>query len=143
MTLFATTYADGDGYYGAYIDAEDATEARAIAMARRIGEHVDGEIEDPALPNRLAELINAGEWVRAAHEATFLAFVGISAGALTVRECLGDQGLVHELMHLALDPEDSRERRALVRKVRKMAAEFEYRVPGWQLSAGRPAVLGK
>jgi hypothetical protein len=92
-------------------------------------------------------MIRDEDWLGAAHEAAFLGLIGLSSGALTPRELLGDTGLVHELLHLARapqdepDPDDNAERATRAAAVMLMAKDFEYRVPGWEPSGGEPGVL--
>lgn len=152
MALFLTDYSEGDGTYGAYIEADTLAHARQIAGQRGLNERIMGRVGAAAMPNRLRALIEDGEWLEAAHEACFLGFVGLSSGALTPRDLLGDQGLVHELLHLARplshhpneDPgvvaEDVAERDLLIQRVARMAVALEWRVPGWAPSGGQPGV---
>lgn len=154
MPVYLTAYAMGGGYYGAYVEADSLRHAHLLVAQRGLGERVEsGPLKRPALPNQLTQHIKAENWLEAAHEAAFLGFIGISSGALTAREVLGDSGLVHELLHLARpythhpdeDPKivasDKAERKVLIKRVKAMAAEFEYRVPGWQPSGGKPGVV--
>lgn len=146
MSLFLTAYTAGDGTYGAYIEAEDRAHALTLAAQRGVGERIEGEIEGRgALNHKLLGHIRASRWLEAAHEASFLGFVGVSSGALTAADVLSDRGLVHELLHLAIfkpeDTGDRRERRALIKRVKAMAMDFEWRTPGWQRSySGQPGV---
>lgn len=152
MSLFLTDYADGNGTYGAYIEAENLAHARQVAAQRGLNERVLGKIASPMMQNRLRQLIRDEEWLEAVHEATFLGFVGLMSGALTPRDLLGDNGLVHELLHLArpfshhpdeapeIVDEDLRDRARTMERVAALAAQCEWRVPGWQPSGGQPGV---
>lgn len=152
MKLFLTDYAEGTGTYGSYIEADNLGHARALAAQRGLNERVMGRIEAPAIPHRLRQSIRDGQWLDAIHEACFLGFVGLMSGALTPRELLGDHGLIHELVHLARplthspdeDPtivaEDLAERAATERHVASLAAQCEWRVPGWAPTGGQPGV---
>lgn len=153
MPVYLTSYAEGDGYYGTYIEADDLRHAREIALRRGLNERIEGTVRKPLMPSRLTQEIKAGQFAEAAHSAAFLGFLGLTSGALTPRDVLGDHGLIHELLHLARplthrpdeDPkivaEDKAERKRLIRAVLTMAEQFEYRVPGWQPSGGKPGVI--
>lgn len=145
--IFLTEYTSGEGTYGAYIEAENRAHALVIADRRQIGERVMGEVKKPGIPPRLLPHIKAGRWLDAAHEATFLCFVAASSGAITPREALSDTGLVHQLLHMALwpaepeDDHDRRERRAIIRAVKALAMDIEWRTPGYLRSfSGQPGV---
>lgn len=152
MPLFLTDYAEGDGTFGAYIEADNAAHARQLAGQRGLNERILGKIGAPALENRLRELIRDEAWVEAAHEACFLGFVGLMSGALTPRDLLGDRGLVHELLHLArpvkhhpdespeVVAEDLAEIALTKQRVAALAAQCEWRTPGWPPSGGQPGV---
>lgn len=152
MPLFLTDYAEGTGTYGSYIEAENIAHARQVAGQRGLNERILGKIEAPVLENRLRELIRDEAWIEAAHEAAFLGFVGLSSGALTPRDLLGDNGLIHELLHLArpfshhpdeapdIVAEDLAERECTKRRVAELAAQCEWRTPGWHPSGGQPGV---
>lgn len=144
MKIFLTRYCIGGGTYGEHIEAKSRSDARRLAGLRGLGEKIMGEPEDPSiLANNLMSHIKAAEWLKAAHAATQLCFVGMAAGALTHRECLGDAGLVHEIIHIAIGA-DADEPKALAKRikhVKAMATEFEWRVPGWPASFdGMPGV---
>lgn len=149
MTLYLTAYAMGGGTYGEYIEAESREDAMRLAGLRGLNERIEGETPGSSLVHTLALHIKRQDWLKAAHSATQLCFIGLSAGALTPRECFGDTGLVHELLHLASSSpeadesaEDKRERKAVIRRVRDTAREFEWRVPGWPPSfTGQPGVI--
>jgi hypothetical protein len=152
VALFLTDYAEGEGTYGSYIEAENAGHARQLAGQRGLNERILGKIEAPALPHRLRQSIHEENWANAIHEATFLGFVGLSSGALTARDLLGDHGLIHELIHLARPfkhhpdeaPEivaaDNADRERTKQRVAALAAQCEWRVPGWPPSGGQPGV---
>lgn len=138
--IYLTEYAEGTASYGAYLEAEDLPHARALSIQRGLNERILGEALDPALPHKLLDLIETEQWIEAAHEACFLGFVGITSGMLSARDILGDQGLVHELLHLALkyepSDEETDENHPLMREELKMrlwmqACQLEMRVPGW------------
>lgn len=142
MKTFLTAYSMSGHHYGAYLQANNLTHARELAGRRGLNEVIDGEVAAPAIPHRLAQHIAAGHWLEAAHETAFLTFVGLTSGALTPREVLGDSGLLHELLHLAIArphhpdeapeivAEDAADRARLIEAVTMMARDFEYRVPG-------------
>lgn len=143
VQLFATNYCIGGGFYGAEIEAVDFEHARQLAAQRGLGERVDGIRENTWLGG-IAGLIDRGDYVGAAHEASFLCFVGLASGAITFREALGDDGLVHELLHLAAgDPADAKKRG---RRCKALAVDFANRIPGypvhrWQGRLRTPAEL--
>ena len=144
MPFYLTSYAMGGHTYGEYIEAEDAADARTIALVRGLGEKIELESGKIGLPNLLARHIRKKNWPAALHAASQLCHIGMAAGALTARECLGDTGLVHEIVHLLCDIDEEDEpkvRKARERHVRDLAREFEYRVPGYPRSfTGLPGV---
>lgn len=152
MKLFLTDYAEGEGTYGDYLEAENVTHARQLAIQRGLNERILGETAGAMIPHRLRHLIRDEKWVEAAHEACLLGFVGLMSGALTPREVVGDHGLVHELLHLSRplkhhpdeDPEivaeDTADRAKTIAHVTSLAAQCEWRVPGWQSTGGQPGV---
>lgn len=136
MRVFRTSYATGGAFYGAAIQAENITLARQIAIARGLNERIEGE--GPSFGDHyLLGMIDAGRWSDALHLSAFMCFIGLSAGALSPREVLGDRGLVHELIHLSTPlnhhpvAEDKVERAELIERVRSMALDFAHRIPGW------------
>lgn len=152
MSLFLTDYAEGSGTYGAYIQADTKPHARQLAQRRGLNERVLGKIAAPALPNRLRQLIRDEQWIDAAHEACLLGFVGLMSGALTPRDVVGDNGLVHELLHLSkplthhpdeapeIVAENEADRARTIAHVTSLAAQCEWRVPGWAPTGGQPGV---
>lgn len=152
MAFFLTDYAEGDGTFGAYLEADNRTHARQVALRRGLNERIIGTSAAEAIPHRLRLLIRDEDWIEAAHEACFLGFVGLMSGALTARDLLGDRGLIHELLHLArpfthalgeapeIVAEDEAERERCKAHVAQLAAQCEWRVPGWPPSGGQPGV---
>ena len=156
--LFGTEYGVGGVTYGSQIEARTLEHAEQLAIQRGLNERIMGELEhgDPKL--NLLKHIDEENWAAALHEAVFLSFVGLTCGALSAREVLGDQGLVHEIAHklhapqfgpdmeivntlgetveivelppeiAALDLEEDREATA---RIRSLAMDFARRVPGW------------
>lgn len=100
--LFFTEYGIGPGTYCGQIEARTWTHAEQLALARGLNERVIGELveDDPDPKLCLLKYIEEKNWTGALHEAVFLGFVGLSSGALTPREVLGDEGLVHEITHI-------------------------------------------
>lgn len=132
MKLYSTAYSVGGLPYYGQIEASDRAHAQHIALARRLGERVGAQARSPEVFG-VGTFIQRGDLVAALHEATFLCFVGLSAEVLSVREVVGDEGLLHELTHLlAGDPAENDFRR---NRLMRMASDFERRVPGWPTTA--------
>lgn len=128
LQLFATSYNGGDGFYGAEIEAADIDHARTLAAQRGLGERIEG-LAASCWTGKIGRLIDEGAYVAAAHEAAFLCFVGLSSGAITAREALSDEGLVHSLLHLAAgDPHKLNAQRT---RCKRLAVAFANRIPGY------------
>ena len=67
------------------------------------------------------------------HYACFVGMLALSSGTTTVMEILGDHGLIHEIVHWILWPEE--EGSVLVEKEElvKMARRIERAIPGYPI----------
>lgn len=131
LKLFTTSYQEGEGFYGAEIEASSLEHAEQIALARRLGERIEGE-RTTIWVGRIGELIETGEYVAAAHEAAFMCFIALQAGVITPREALGDEGLVHELLHFAAG--DTYRLKPRLRRAKILAKQIAHRIPGYPVS---------
>jgi hypothetical protein len=149
LNFYASRYRPGRGKdeYNTLIEARDYDEALQIAQLRGLDEAVSHWAfcpDNSGSNHRLIALIKAHRWTDAAHEASFLCFVGLKSGTVTPEECLGDQGLVHELVHLATiyssDPPPP-EAKLARRRVMRLAKRIEKKVPGHVGSITDPRLL--
>jgi hypothetical protein len=111
---YNTSYVSEHKKYGSHIYARSFREAQEIAKSRNIGEKimgVGGVVTDGY--NRVVpeELINPDfreltdnefvhELPKIIHSACFLGLIAVSSGTANVNDLLGDNGVVHELVHL-------------------------------------------
>lgn len=136
MPIYYTEYVlssslHGPIWYTAFVEARSVDELHRLIDLRNIGERSQERPLTTRHNYRLVGLIRARRFTEAVHEATFLSFVGLSAGTLTLPETVGDEGLVHELAH-EVDIYDGTEKR--VRQLVALARKLEKRVPGHPLS---------
>jgi len=133
--VFSSTYQLNGGTYGTAVWAKDAKEAKLLAAKRKLGETTSTRPWglSPPTPHRLKSLIEKEDWVEAAHEATFLCFVGLSSGKFSIKDTVSDDGLIHELLHMAIPRvyESPRRRAQMKAKIAKLANRLEKKCPGW------------
>ena len=133
--VFSSTYPLNGAVYGTALLAKDAEEAAKLATKRKLGETVSTVPwgRNPPTPHRLKSLIEEEAWVEAAHEATFLCFVGLSSGKFSIKDTVSDDGLIHELLHMAIPRvyESPRQRERMKIKIAKLADRLEKKCPGW------------
>lgn len=137
--IFSTNYYIDGRPFGGEIEADDLQHAQMLAIQRGLNEVIDsqGSKRATSLGGLRGYMANR-QWDQAVHEATFLGFVGLTSGALTVREVMGDRGLIHEIAHFmefqdAGDPIEGFE--ATYERLMTLAKDFETRVPGWPRQA--------
>lgn len=128
-----TSYKVGKGEYGSDIWAKSIQEASKFAIKRNIGEEVLGlgsTVFDGYGRKIPGELLNPDfrkinnyeflrELPRIIHSACFLSYIAIKSGALRIDECLCDEGIVHELIHLLNNSELTE------RHINKVRGKFE------------------
>lgn len=145
LATWRTEYREGGARYGFQIEAVNETEARAILLKRGIGESLMSSGVVGGQPEfRLPELISSGKFVAAMHEACALGWIALESGASNARELLGDDGLIHQLAHLAdntyaengmedesYNAEQRSDHALAVIRCMDLAKDLMWRVPGW------------
>lgn len=100
---YLTSYSVGDKLYSGYVLAENEQEAQELLAVRNLGETLDGVFQSPNVLERFSTLCDA-EYMRslpkALHQACWVGWIAIKAGFITHDELLGDQGILHEMIHL-------------------------------------------
>src|SRR5690349_3388128 len=88
------------GSYATALFASSDEEAAELAKKRNLGEKLSGHLF-PSLTedNPPSKLFAMGKYTAALHYATHLSYIGLKAGTITPEECLGDRGVVHEIIH--------------------------------------------
>lgn len=137
MPWFMTAYmADGTpppddliGAYGGYLWANDLRHAKRVAKRRGLNERVEGEMTKN--PRRRVYTLPS-QWLAkrkprdadVMHALCWLGHMALKSGAATADELLGDEGLIHEFVHMRSGLSGRR------KKLIAMAAKFEARIPG-------------
>ncbi len=97
--LFQTRYA---AYGTSTISADTEEEAREFAKERGIGETIVGPESGNKVPIRNIRAFLSSRTIHISqklHTVSWVGYLGISCGLLTVRDVLGDEGIVHQLTH--------------------------------------------
>lgn len=80
-------------FYGGDVWARSPAEADRIAKKRSIGETVIGK------GMRTGGLPRARTQMQKLHEAVYLGWIALEMGIMTPKQLLGDEGLIHEMVH--------------------------------------------
>lgn len=111
---FLTEYKVGTQKYGADIMAYTLKEAERVAGERNIGETVigNGAQSYDGYGRRISieelnpdfKKLNDYEFLielpRIIHSACFLSYIAFKSGKISIEELIGDNGILHELIHL-------------------------------------------
>lgn len=114
--------------FGGVILARSLPEAKRLAKLRNIGERVCGDgwkTDLSARPNRLMFCRSEKKRLDAIHGAIYLGWLAVKSLTATVDEVFGDEGTVHDLLHVLDDGSRSSRHRLSER-----LAELENAVPG-------------
>lgn len=90
---YLTEYKLENESYSFFVTANSLKEAEEIINIRNIGEKIVGELENSPIPKTLNSL-------ELLHYVSFLSFIALKSGKLTIEEVLGDRGVLHELIHI-------------------------------------------
>jgi hypothetical protein len=137
MPWFVTVYnADGSpppkdvdswvGSYGGYLFARDLKEAKRFAKKRGLNEgvmHRCGQSKPYTLPSEWRAKRKADD-KKVMHALCWVAHMALQSGVADANELLGDQGLVHEYLHMRCNGTPKRKR------LIEMAKDIERRIPG-------------
>jgi hypothetical protein len=127
--------------YGTYLYADSLKDAEKLVEQRNIGEKIFRETEykvsSDVPPSKLFE---DKKYTAALHYTTFLSYVGMKAGVVTVEETLGDRGVVHEIVHFMHSLALSKKRKndlvyqldvdRAIPQIIEQLKEFEKKIPG-------------
>lgn len=140
MKKFLTSYKQGSGKYGSHIYAKSYKQAEQIAMDRNIGEKVVGvssgavdgynrkvpeDISNPDFKD-LSDFEFLHALPQILHSACFLSFIAVSSNQSTLQSLIGDEGVIHELIHLL---NGSNVNMRSIAKARKLFRELQSKVP--------------
>jgi hypothetical protein len=103
---FITKYTIGDNEYSSFVIAENADEAHRIIKSRGIGEEIEGINDVVAGLERFSGLPDSEFLVhlpRIAHQSCWVAWMALKSGQIDQDDILGDEGILHEIIHL-IDP---------------------------------------
>lgn len=133
MKGYPTIYPVGNTKYASYIVATSLRDARRLAQIRGLREQIEGKRQEV---ERIlydyegikgSQLVGGGEFFSGLiHNVCFISNVLINAKLVDHDWVLGDQGLAHQLIHLAvLSYEDMhRELRLEIKKVKRQLVKF-------------------
>lgn len=96
--------------FGSYVLARSEQEAECKIKKRNIGEVLEGTIPIPVDNYSIIDsvvLFDKSHYRSCLHAVTFMAYVLASAGEIDPIEALSDQGIVHEILHLATNIYDN------------------------------------
>ena len=106
--VYLTTYKSKkyNDTFRSYVLATSEEEAKSKMLKRNIGEVLEDSFPLPLsdYPRISAvDLFDKAHYRHCLHAVTFMAYVLASAGKIDATEALSDQGIVHEILHLATD----------------------------------------
>lgn len=128
---------DHIGRFGGWIHARDQRHARRLAEKRRLGERVVGRAGRTQPYDYPSDVVRKSrrlpsKKIEAIHAVCFLCFVAVRSGVVHVVDVLGDQGLLHDTIHLM---EFGRTTNPLIVDPKKLIAkirEIERATPGFR-----------
>jgi len=113
----------GSGFVSNDEDVEEMIEKRGL------DEKYDGYgAKDSFKPICVWRYLLDDEIDKALHAATFLGFIGLKSGVLTVDEVLGDYGFIHEIAHYVDNTHDSDNRAVELRDLALEVCKIENRL---------------
>lgn len=141
MKKFATKYRTGGKTYCSHIFARNRRQADLLAKSRGIGETVEGEVLDSKngfgkklLLNELHpkfDKLSDANFIKKLpdiiHSAVFLSYIAIQSGRMKHGDFFGDEGPVHQLVHLMTMPEIGA---TDIKRARKAFALLQKLIPG-------------
>ncbi len=98
-----TSYMVGDKIFSAYVTGSEFSEIRNKIAIRGLNENIESSImeidlipdyQNSSLEEFLVDLPNV------IHSACFMASIALRSNTLTIDEVLGDEGILHELIHI-------------------------------------------
>lgn len=100
MKVFLTEYQQGRKTFASYVIAEDKAQADKFVVSRNLNERIisiGSELGSVQTLERSAKM--AYDTGRLLHHCVFLSFVNIKSEVSNIDEWLGDNGILHELVH--------------------------------------------
>jgi len=134
LKCFSTFYAVGGAEYMSYVFAASRSEADQLVKARNIGERVAGLMAG-ARPTLMAKdlpsvLYRSRLLPDCAHSIAFLSWIVARSGQMNNQQVadwiLGDQGILHDVLHEIHHPKQFGFREVVMARIE----ELEERVPG-------------
>ena len=107
-SVYLTTYKSKkyNDTFRSYVLATSEEEAKGKLLIRNIGEVLEDSFPIPVSDYSIIDavvLFDRSHYRHCLHAVTFMAYVLASAGKIDATETLSDQGIVHEILHLATD----------------------------------------
>lgn len=139
---YSTEYRVNKSKYGSHIFAKSFKEAELLVEERGIGEKILGcqvsvtdgygrkvphELENPTFDD-LSDFEFVYELPKIIHTACFLVFIAASSRKMNIYDSVGDQGIIHELVHLLNG--SGRDTRS-IRRVRGQFVALQNKIPGY------------
>lgn len=127
-----TRYKINGRSFGSYILADSMNEAILYRSQRNLKEVIDSQLMNNIDPVELEKLPD-NEFIDklpdVIHSTTFISFVALSSGSVSVESILGDYGILHELIHLqadvkAVDNPSIKELKAKIVELKEKTAGF-------------------
>ena len=126
---YFTKYPEGGGYFASYVYVDSPEEAHEVVKQRGLGEKVISVGSKAKRPGKsLAGRISKSRVITPGdlHKLTFLAWIAIESGQRSVRQVLGDRGILHQAIHWMADIPLGREK--FLEEVR----DLERDIPGYR-----------
>ena len=124
---FITRYGVNNNSYAGFVFAKDEKEALEILLTRRTKETIIGEGYDKIGLKRKSNASDAHilkNLPSIIHQYCWLSWIALKSEMISIDEVLGDEGVMHELIHL-LDPDSEIQTKEDIRKVKKLLKKIE------------------
>lgn len=102
-----TSYLIGGVKYATYVIGESETAIQDAILKRNLGETIESQIQQiQTLPDIQCIVANGflENLPKVLHMACFLSYIALKARTMEPESIVGDEGIVHELIHLMTEP---------------------------------------
>lgn len=126
-----TSYTINGKVYASYILGEDIEKIKMAAKSRNLGESIDSVVTEIA-PMPKFSILNDRDLLKnigtVLHTTTFLTFIALKSGVISLEDTVGDEGVLHELTHLVANVDGCHKKSLIC--IRDLIASLEDSVIG-------------